>query len=206
MHFINKYLGAFTYSRFQPDANVADLSLYSLLDSLYCGFNGGYYWGGALLIRPTQRGVETPLTVAEWNDEATWKIYYDGICQEVTFFAEDAFGVQFGVIRERIVQFDPETAAFIDVAGTLEEWCQVLVRDPSFYTGDTVLAAWERKNRRIKIGQRLIPKQPFVLGGEFHSDNMVCKSDVEGMRIRAQLWRLIRDLPDGQKIIFQIED
>ena len=45
-----------------------------------------------------------------------------------------------------------------------------------------------------------------MLGGEFSSSNMVCKVDVEGMKIRAQLWRLTKDIPDGQQIVFNVDE
>jgi hypothetical protein len=104
------------------------------------------------------------------------------------------------------VQFDPETAAVADCAGTLIDWASLLVGDPGYFTGAPVLAAWEEERAPIPVGHRLVPRQLFMLGGAFHSDNMLCKPDMEGLRVRAQLWRMTKDIPDGQKIVFKVDE
>jgi hypothetical protein len=176
------------------------------LEALYEDFNGGYFWNRALLVRPVQGEENAPLALLEWNNPELWRNMYESRCQGVMFFAEDAFGMQFGIQGDRVVQFDPETGTIADVAGTLDEWCHLLLQNPEYYTGAPVLAAWERKNSPIQIGHRLVPKQLFMLGGEFHSNNMVCMKDLEGLRVRAQFWKMTKDLPDGQKIVFKIEE
>lgn len=173
------------------------------LQEFYKSSNGGYFWGRALLIRPVEGGKEPPLSVVDWNEPELWTSLYDGACARTTFFAEDAFGIQFGVKEGRVVHFDPETAALNDCAESIEAWVSLLLGDPAYYTGVPVLAAWEAQSSRIRRGYRLVPKQLFMLGGEFHSKNMTCKPDVEGLRTRAQLWRLTKDLPDGQEIVFK---
>ena len=75
----------------------------------------------------------------------------------------------------------------------------------AYYTGAPVLEAWEKKHAEIPVGYRIMPRQLFMLGGEFHSDNMISKPDDQGMRIRAEFWQLTKDVPDGQKIIFKID-
>jgi hypothetical protein len=189
-----------------PKAGGATPGLCAPLRELYENFNGGYFWGGALLVRPAHRVADAPLGVAAWNDPPLWKGEYDSACNEMTFFAEDAFGVQFGVDKGEVVQFDPETARAVTVAGTLDGWCHELLRDPEYYTGFPVLAAWEQKHHPLPVGYRLVPKTLFMLGGEFHSDNMICKSEVEGMRIRSGYWKATKDLPDGTKIEFKVGD
>lgn len=173
------------------------------LEALYENFNGGYFWGRALLIRPMIGGAGLPLPVGDWSESGLWAGLYDGACRGVIFFAEDAFGVQFGIREGRVVQFDPETAQISDCAETVREWAALLVGDPAYYTGAPVLAAWEAKNSAIGAGHRLVPKQLFMLGGAFHSENMACKADVEGMRIRAQLWSMTKDISDGQQVVLK---
>jgi hypothetical protein len=53
---------------------------------------------------------------------------------------------------------------------------------------------------------RLIPKQPFVVGGDFKLDNLSAIEAERGMLLRANLATQIRDLPDGTKITFKITD
>jgi hypothetical protein len=176
-----------------------------LLEGLYVGgFNGGYFWNRALLVRPAV-GTNSVLSVDAWNEPELWKDLYDAECANTVFFAEDAFGVQFGVRRGRIVQFDPETAAMNDCAASLDEWVSLLIADPAYFTGAPVLAAWESQHAELRAGWRLLPRQLFMLGGEFHSANMVPKLDVEGMQIRAQFWKVTRDLPEGESIVFSVD-
>jgi len=172
------------------------------LEALYTDFNGGYFWGRALLIRP-RAGLSAVLTVSAWNEPERWKGLYAGRCDSVIFFAEDAFGGQFGVLDGRFVQFDPETSEIVVIAENAEEWVSSVLRDANYLTGAPVAAAWEKKHGPLPPGCRLVPKQAFMLGGQFHSSNMACKSDVEGMRIRAGLWQATKDLSDGQKIVFK---
>jgi hypothetical protein len=207
MGIIEPYLTPVAFRMFEaPESNPISPGVCPTLELIYKNFNGGLFWGGALLIRPNQKAVGAPLTVTEWNHAALWKGQYEEVCTDITFFAEDAFGIQFGVKNGRIVQFDPETASIATVAETIDEWCQELRRDPNFYTGSPVLTAWERENHPLSVGCRLVPRQLFMLGGDFTSDNMISKTDVDGMRLRAQFWKLTRDLPDGQRVVFRVEE
>jgi hypothetical protein len=174
---------------------------------LYENFNGGYFWNGALLVRAKYgdpRG--SPLPVSEWNKPELWKDMYESHCADITFFAEDVFGVQFGIKGERVVQFDPEAAQVADCAESATRWAELVVGDPALYTGYPVLLAWEAEHGRLPRGSRLIPKKLFMLGGDFHSENMVRKVDVEGMRVRAEFWRVLKDVPDGESVVFKVEE
>jgi hypothetical protein len=176
-----------------------------LFDELFTSFNGGYFWDRALLVRPLIAARNAPRAVEEWNAPELWKERYRGSCSEITFFAEDAFGGQFGVRGDRVVQFDPETARVTEMAVDMDAWVALLIDDPAYYTGAPVLKAWEKKHLEIPVGHRIIPRQLFTLGGEFHSDNMISKPDDVGMRIRAEFWQLIKDVSDGQKVVFKVD-
>lgn len=174
------------------------------LKTLYERFNGGYFWDGALLIRPlVGPDDEAPASVERWNEPGLWRDRYGAATAGVTFFAEDAFGVQFGLKGGAVLQFDPETAELGECAPTLLEWARAISEDPDFFTGRPVLRAWEKRHGKLAAGFRLVPKKLFMLGGEFHSENMIAKRDLEGMLIRAELWSKTRDIPDGQPLIFR---
>ncbi len=178
----------------------------SPLHLIYNDFNGGYFWGSALLIRPYWPVEFAPLSVAEWNHEALWKGRYGEICRDIIFFAEDVFGCPFGLSMDGVVHFDPETAVVKIVAGTFDGWCREICSNTQFYTGYPVLAGWESKHGKLLNGKRLIPRQLFMLGGEYHSDNMTCMTDLHGMLVRAELWHAIKDLPDGTSIVLEETD
>jgi hypothetical protein len=206
MEMVEKYLGSVRDRDFEPLGDKGSVEIHELLTPLYKSFNGGLFWGGALLIRPSRSSPSNVRSIVEWNDASLWKAGYGERCRDVVFFAEDTFGGQFGATHDEIVQFDPETAEFSSVARTAEGWLKKITSDPKFFTGFPVLEAWENMNGRLPLAWRLMPKQFFVLGGEFHSNNMIARHDLEGMRIRQQLWEKIKDLPDGQQIEFRVDD
>ena len=203
MRIVDRFLAGSSTQQFVDGSGHKDFSLCPLLQPLYVDFNGGYFWNRALLIRPWTCTNDAPLTLAEWNDDKLWKDEYGEVCKGVLFFAEDAFGVQHGVRADEIVQFDPETADFSVVGDTVEKWCRAVQEDPEFHTGFPLLAAWEKRNGPIAPGYRLLPKKLFIFGVEFKPENMACKRDIDGMRARAQLWKLTKDIPDGQKVVFK---
>jgi hypothetical protein len=50
---------------------------------------------------------------------------------------------------------------------------------------------------------RLLPKLPFVLGGEYNLDNLYLANSVEGMRFRGSIARQIQNIPDGNKVVLK---
>ena len=56
----------------------------------------------------------------------------------------------------------------------------------------------------MRLGYRLIPKRPFVVGGEFTWENMMAMPELQGMQYRANIANPIKDLPDGTDIEFLI--
>jgi hypothetical protein len=172
-----------------------------MLADFYGGFNGGYFWDRALLLRPTQDDLG-PLSVARWNESSLWRGLYGGAAAGLTFFGEDTFGVQFALHGNNVVSFDPETAEVSHCAGGFDEFVDLVVSEAEFYTGFPVLRAWEAEHGALEVGHRLVPRQAFMLGGEFSAADVVSRPDVEGMRMRAQLWMTTKDVRDGETIVF----
>jgi hypothetical protein len=122
------------------------------------------------------------------------------------FFAEDIFGGQFGVKGDVIYSLDTETGELSQLAGSVEEWARKILDDHEFITGYPIAHQWQAQNGTLAAGDRLVPKQPFVLGGEYSVTNIVALEAVKGMRFRGDLAVQIRDLPDGASITFKIVD
>ena len=55
-------------------------------------------------------------------------------------------------------------------------------------------------------GERLVPKVPFVLGGEFDVSNLHPLDSVKAMRFYGNLAVQIRDAPDGTRVHWNVED
>ena len=60
------------------------------------------------------------------------------------------------------------------------------------------------KNGPLLEGLRLIPKTPFILGGEYNVENLFAFDAVKGMRYRADIWKQIRNLPDGASVQLKV--
>lgn len=81
-----------------------------------------------------------------------------------------------------------------------------MVDDFNVLTGYPLGHHWQTQHGALAPGHRLIPKQPFVLGGAFDTDNLYSLDAVEGMRFRGELARQITGLPDGTAIEIRVTD
>lgn len=175
------------------------------LNTLLGRINGFYAFEASLHVFPVDSaGPSTDLE--EWNAPQLWRDAYDGMTEGFFFFAEDIFGGQFAIKDEVIHSFDPETGESSPVAESLEGWAAEILSDYEFLTGYPVAHEWQALNGVIEDGSRLIPKCPFVLGGEFSTGNMHVLDSVKEMRLRGDLAVQLRDLPDGATVRFKIVD
>jgi len=167
--------------------------------------NGLFAFESALMVRPlvNEGGIHS---VFDWNDQKLWKSRYgDEQTQNTLFFAEDAFGCQFGFFENGVYSFDPETGEFDLICKDFIEWCDLIVSEYKQYTGYQLIHEWQKVNGSITFGHRLCPKLPFVLGGQYEIDNLYSTPALDGMLLRASVATQIRDLPDGSSIKIEIE-
>jgi hypothetical protein len=167
--------------------------------------NGFYAFESALHVFPLgarsgSHGIDS------WNAPELWRNSYDGMAEGLVFFAEDIFGGQFGIKDDAIYSFDPETGESSRLARSVDEWAGTILDDLEFMTGYPLAHQWQATNGPIASGDRLVPKRPFVLGGEYGLTNLIGLEAVKGMRFRGDLAVQIRDLPDGSSITFTIVD
>jgi hypothetical protein len=166
--------------------------------------NGFYAFEAALLVRSFDYEA-SPLGILQWNNEALWMSEYKTNLGGVVFFAEDIFGMQFCIRNDAVNSFDPETGEFKIIALNLEDWSRWIWEDTKTRTGWPMAHFWQLKQGLLKPGMRLLPKVPFVLGGQFSIENLYEFNDVEGMRFRASIANQLRDCPDGSKVVLNIK-
>jgi hypothetical protein len=164
--------------------------------------NGFYAFEAALHVFPH---VESSLQseaigVEAWNEHGLWKNWYQSLLDNCFCFAEDAFGGQFAIEGEKIVSFDPESGELEPLADSFEEWAGKLLSNYPQLTGAPVAHKWQLTHGPIPEGKRLLPKIPFVLGGQYDAKNLYAVDAVKGMRYRGELWQQLRDLPDGAQV------
>lgn len=175
-----------------------------LWENLLSKKNGFYAFEGAIFVRPLT-SVEGVYGIIEWNSATLWRGRYAN-CDNLLFFAENIFGEQYALSENGIVLFDPELGETRHISDDLEGWAKELLADPSFWTGHPLAHLWQVEHGELPKGMRLIPKQPFVLGGNFEVSNLVAKQDAVAMRIRSDLASKLRELPDGATVEFVITE
>ena len=188
------------------DSSFADLVInqFSLLGNelieLLKFRNGFFAFESALNLYPLGESL-TEICIQSWNESALWRQSYGNLIDaKVLFFGQDAFGNQFGINCKEVILFFSETAEVEVLANSLFDWLGLLMDDWRGFTGYNLAHEWQKKNRSIKSGERLIPKFPFVLGGEYNVDNLYCGSILEAQKFRAGLARQIVSIPDGTSV------
>ena len=163
--------------------------------------NGFYAFASALHVLPLATYASSATTLETWNDPKAWACSYGSLIQGAPlFFAEDVFGGQFCITGEVIARFDPETGKFQGVASGVDEWAGLILEDRDFQTGFPLAEEWASKFGPIPVGQRLLPKKPFLCGGDFAVSNLFLMDATRGMRLRGEIAQQIALLPDGTEI------
>ncbi|MDQ8045152.1 MAG: hypothetical protein AAGC46_09400 [Solirubrobacteraceae bacterium] len=136
----------------------------------------------------------------DWNETTLWRALYGDATRGHWFFAEDVFGGQFSVTADGVQAWDPETGESEPLANDLEGWAEVLLADYAFWTGQPLAREWQQTRGPLSEGFRLLPKVPFVLGGDYAVENLRAVDAVSAMRIRAGYAHALRNAPDGTRI------
>lgn len=173
------------------------------LASLLSRCNGFYAFESALHVRAAGPTGGEP-SVQEWNSEELWRSAYGAMSEGHLFFAEDAFGGQFSIKDEQVFTFDPETGDAVALSSSLEDWADQVLFDYEVLTGFPVAHDWQQIHGALPAGARLVPKQPFVLGGEYAVENLHALDAAESMLYRAEIAVQIRDLPEGASVTFKV--
>lgn len=76
--------------------------------------------------------------------------------------------------------------------------------DSDYYTGLPYYLKWIEQNSKLELNDRLCPKVPFVLGGEFEIDNFYSLDMEKNIEFNASIATQIINLPDGSPIKYKI--
>ncbi|MCA6222365.1 SMI1/KNR4 family protein [Photorhabdus antumapuensis] len=185
--------------------SVYEPSLIDELSYLLTKKNGFYGFESALRVFPYET-VSEEIGLIDWNNSELWIDSYEDMAKDALFFAEDIFGNQFCLKGDYIYTFDPETGLFDKLAENINEWCGIILQDYEVLTGYSLAHSWQKINGPIQSGYRLIPKVPFVAGGEYKLENLYLARSFEAMRIRANFALQIRNISDGDSIKIGITD
>ncbi|WP_254562857.1 SMI1/KNR4 family protein [Dyadobacter diqingensis] len=174
-------------------------------DSLYIEFikasNGGFFYGKSLHMY-SYVARDTEHDIVQLNKII--KDEFGDLTKNAFFFGQDLFGNQFGFLDNLVVLFNIETGDFEANGNSFYDWLQLLHEDGDYLTGESLLAAWESENGYLSIDDRLCPKKPFVVGGEYQIENLSALGIVKNLSYNSELAKQIHNLSDGTPIRFQI--
>ncbi|RZM74389.1 SMI1/KNR4 family protein [Pseudoalteromonas rubra] len=207
--YIDKLLSISCDSFVQEQANLTSElrgiagNLAQELEALLNKKNGFFAFESALRVF-SSCSSQLSIGLDDWNSEALWRKDYNGLADGCLFFAEDIFGGQFCIKNGVVCAFDPETAGLEEMAASIEQWAQEILNEYNVWTGYSLAHVWQEHSGALSSELRLMPKTPFVCGGQFELDNLIAINAVSGMKSRANLACQIVDLPDGAQIEFKI--
>lgn len=184
-----------------PDLSDSQASLPADLASLLRARNGFVAFESALVVFPRTQVDGVP-GVQEWNNPHGWRaVYRQVVPADIVFFASDLFCGLYGTSDSQIVVFNPETGEVQHYADTLDHWAKRLLENYTHDTGWPLATAWQRLHGPLPASKRLLPIQPFVLGGDYVVHNLIAIDFVRAIESWARLYLQIREVPDGGRVV-----
>jgi hypothetical protein len=165
--------------------------------------NGFYAFESALHVFPlgSAPGV---MDLETWNSSTLWRHSFGDMVEGFFFFAEDAFGVQFGIKENKVCTFDPDSGLAKGIGESIEDWAKLVLEDYPLLTGYPLAHEWQAIHGLLPAGKRLYPKTPFVFGGEFKVENLYAGEPVERMNFYGSVAMQMKGLPDGSKVRLKV--
>lgn len=169
--------------------------------------NGFFAFESALKVLPFAKNRTELVTILDWNKRDKWKNNYSGLKGDELFcFASDIFGEQFAIFESKVVRFNPETANIEPLCDSVDKWAELILSDYDYQTGYAIAHKWQQKFGKLGYEERLIPKIPFVLGGDYEIDNLFKMDTLDSMLYRANISNQLKDIKDGEEIVFRYTD
>src|SRR5450432_3610275 len=126
---------------------------------------------------------------------------YKEIISDLISFAQDLFGNQFcfDIVKRKIFLFNSETGERKLIASDFSNWIDVIYEDFDYFIGLNVLREWNYANR-LTSDERLYPKIPFIMGGEFKVNNLFASTFPNYIVDYANIAKQVFNLPDGTPV------
>ncbi len=118
--------------------------------------------------------------------------------------AIDAFGGLYVSDAANVVaKIDPETAEIAQKFANKQTCANFIESNARVETGWPLWVEWTSLYSGIEWPMRLIPKTPFVLGGEFNVNNLIAVPFKEAFQYYNALSSSLHNLPEGRKVVFK---
>lgn len=180
-----------------------DRQAFGELSRLISALNGFFAFNaGIQVFRVGDEGWGPEL--GNWNLAETWKYSYGSLADDLFCFGQDLLGAQFALDGSAaVVRFDAETGRRQRLGDSLEDWAGWLLADPAHGCGELAVA-WQRANRALEPGERLLPRRLIVTGGAAALDNLMASHAAGAMRIRGPVAQQVHGLPPGATVTLDV--
>jgi hypothetical protein len=178
---------------------------FGLQDSQFKDFcknnGGGFYCNQSLQMYSVNSG--NTYNDMPFINEQIHKLY-GNIVQKMIFFGQDIFGNQFAFRNSEVIFFNIETGEIETIAEDFIHFINIILEDIDYYSGESIILEWKAQNV-IQLNERLCPKKPFVVGGEYEVSNLYNIDLFLNFKYNSSIANQIRNLPDGTPIKFNIQ-
>ena len=105
--------------------------------------------------------------------------------------------------KNTIIFFNIEDAGRRDMGKNFKDWVDVLTAEYDYYAGVTYANDWTELNE-LTIEERLCPKKPFIIGGDYKLNNFYASNFPAFLSLNADIAKQIQYLPDGTPITYKV--
>jgi hypothetical protein len=162
--------------------------------------NGGYFFGGALHIFGA---CTEPVThsLSAWNSPDLWRSAFGELTGDLVFFAENAFGDQFGLAPDgKVFQFLAEATDFEEIADDFDTWLLIAVEAPDELLARPTVAGWVATHGHLPHGSQLQAYPPFMFTEDDAEVQLEAVDAVENMKFHAAIANQIASIPEGARV------
>jgi hypothetical protein len=165
-------------------------------------FNGFIQFHGGLHIRGACRGPAWHSLRDAWDGESAVRRLYP----EDVPFGEDCLGDQFLLRAGEVWRLSAETGGMESLGIDLHGFFEAVAADAARFLELGPLLRFQQEGGILEPGQLLGAYPPFCTEEAAHGVSLASFSTDERRRFLAHLAANLRDVPDGDKIMFRVED
>lgn len=178
--------------------NISDAGYKSFCKNQYAGF----YFSNSLQLY-SLRSVHTYDDIGSMNKKINE--LYGNLAKNMLSFGQDVFGNQFMFGESSVYLFNIETAETEIIASSFGSFIDVILDDANYYSGESILVKWKLQND-IKLNERLCPKKPFMVGGDYDVANLYSIDSCINLEYNSSIAHQTHNLSDGTAIRFNIKN
>ena len=167
-------------------------------------FGGGFFFENAFLIYPNLQNSKSILDFNNINN--LMKSCFCDLIKGALFWGCEIFGNQFAFKDGSFYFFNIETAEFEFMGNSFDEVVVLLKSETEYFTGKSLLLKWQESYGIIANDERLCPKRPFVVGGEYEINNLYKLNIGQLIKYNGALANKISGLQDGTIIDFEVTE